>query len=324
MGGSFVHCLGSCEPLLELSSSTTFWDCRRRHRVDRWTGANNSDSIDSSQDREEGWMKAPIEGMNPPDQFKEQLLPGAITSAANLLVRKHRYIFACAFVQNKVVLDCACGMGYGSNYLKGKASMVIGGDISREAVKYAKNLYKQEGLFFLQLDATKLPFCDNFFDVIISLETIEHLENYKSFLCECIRVLKRGGTFICSTPNRYRLIFPFKKPLGPFHVHEFTVNEVRELMGKFFQIERLFYQPLSFRDRILGLGGVLLSHIPGGSQFKQFVRKTIPHETYTLVDKVEISEKCELDEKQRVRPLKSTFLRFPRTIIIVGKNRKDF
>jgi len=269
-------------------------------------------------------MKASIKGVNPPDQFEERGLPGTVMSVIGLSTHKHRYIFASAFVQNKVVLDCACGMGYGSNYLKGKASMVIGGDISREAIEYAKNLYKQEGLFFLQLDATKLPFCDNFFDVIISLETIEHLENYKSFLCECVRVLKRGGTLICSTPNRYRFIFPFKKPLWPFHVHEFTVKEVRELMGEFFQVERLFYQPLSFKDKILGLGGVLLSHIPGGSRFKQFVRKTIPYETYTLVDKIEISEKGEVDEKQRVRPLKSTFLRFPGTIVVVGKNRKGF
>ena len=269
-------------------------------------------------------MKTPIKTNKPPDQFEERLLPGAVTTASGLSTHKHRYIFASAFVQNKVVLDCACGMGYGSNYLKGKASMVIGGDISREAIKSAKSFYKQEELFFLQLDATKLPFSENTFDVIVSLETIEHLESYKSFLSECVRVLKTGGTFICTTPNRHRLILPFRKPVWPFHTHEFTVREFHNLVRAFFRVEGLFYQPSSLKAIILSLGGILLSRIPGGSQFKQFVRKTIPYETYTSVDKIEISEKGELDEKQKVRPLNSTFLRFPRTIVVVGKNRKGF
>jgi len=269
-------------------------------------------------------VKTPIKTNKPPDQFEEQFLPDAVTSVSDLSAHKHRYIFASAFVQNKVVLDCACGIGYGSNYLKGKASLVIGGDISREAIKSAKSLYRQEGLSFLQLDATKLPFGDNFFDVIVSVETIEHLENYNSFLSECARVLKRGGTFICTTPNRYRLIFPFKKPLWPFHTQEFTVREFRNLVRLFFQVEGLFYQPSSPKGIIVSLGGKLLSHIPRGSQIKRFIRKTIPYETYTSVDKIEISEKGELDEKQKVRPLNSTFLRFPRTIVVVGKNRKGF
>jgi len=47
-----------------------------------------------------------------------------------------------------------------------------------------------------------LPFPDEYFDVVVSLETIEHLKKYKRFLAECRRVLKKDDLFICSTPNK--------------------------------------------------------------------------------------------------------------------------
>lgn len=39
----------------------------------------------------------------------------------------NRYVFASNFVMNKIVLDVACGTGYGSNCLLKSAKMVVGG-----------------------------------------------------------------------------------------------------------------------------------------------------------------------------------------------------
>lgn len=114
-----------------------------------------------------------------------------------------RYAFAAEFVKEKVVLDVACGSGYGSAYLFDKgAKMVVGGDISSEAMEDARVSYVRPGVEFLLLDATKLPFADNSFEAIVSMETIEHLGQYQDYLSECKRVLKGGGVFICSTPNK--------------------------------------------------------------------------------------------------------------------------
>jgi len=46
-----------------------------------------------------------------------------------------------------------------------------------------------------------LPWPDQTFDLVISTEGIEHLENHYSFLREVNRVLKPGGTLILTTPN---------------------------------------------------------------------------------------------------------------------------
>jgi len=118
----------------------------------------------------------------------------------------NRYIFAAGFARDKVVLDVACGAGYGSDYLiKMGAKKVVGGDISEDAIEYARAQYKSNDLQFVRLNAVKLPFSRDCFDAIVSFETIEHLKEYENFLFECKRVLKDKGLFICSTPNKWHV-----------------------------------------------------------------------------------------------------------------------
>lgn len=148
----------------------------------------------------------------------------------------NRYVFASKFIKDKIVLDVACGTGYGSKYLLRKgARKVVGLDISIDAIKYAKEQYNinNEGLSFVCGNAIDLPFPDNYFDVIVSFETIEHLKEYRKFLLECKRVLKDGGLFICSTPNK-RVSSPHtEKPKNPFHVKEFYPEEFNSLLAEY-------------------------------------------------------------------------------------------
>ncbi len=157
------------------------------------------------------------------------------------LLREHivRYVFASQFVRDKEVLDVACGSGYGSAYLISKgARRVIGGDRAQEAIAQAIEYYKRDNLEFILLDATKMSIRDDSFDVIVSFETIEHIAEYESFLSECKRVLKDGGTFICSTPNVF--IPGTEKALNPYHVNEFNVQQVDQILHKYFNKVELF------------------------------------------------------------------------------------
>lgn len=148
-----------------------------------------------------------------------------------------RYKFAVKYVNDKCVLDIACGVGYGSKCLSnGGASRVVGVDISKEAVSYAKTNYKSINLNFLRGDATRLPFQNNYFDIVVSFETIEHIPDHRKFLAEVSRILKAGGTFIVSTPNR-TVTSPskslYQKPNNIHHFVEYTPHEFDNILKNF-------------------------------------------------------------------------------------------
>ncbi|MGN7169707.1 rhamnan synthesis F family protein [Paenibacillus cellulositrophicus] len=154
-----------------------------------------------------------------------------------------RYQAVAKIVSGKVVLDAACGEGYGSDLLARNAEEVIGIDISKEAIEWASEHYKRKGLEFLQNDITTLPFPDNYFDVVVSFETIEHVDSrmQESFLFEIRRVLKDNGLLIISTPNKliYSDATDFK---NPYHIKEFYTNEFSQFLGKFFENIKMFVQ----------------------------------------------------------------------------------
>ncbi len=130
----------------------------------------------------------------------ERLVPG---KGGEALFREHeaRYIFAGKFVRGMRVLDVACGSGIGTQYLlQAGAHSCIGLDIDRAATDYATAKYKD--CIFIRCDATSLCVAKASVDVIVSFETIEHVKEQKAFLLECRRVLRPGGTLVCSTPNR--------------------------------------------------------------------------------------------------------------------------
>ncbi len=165
--------------------------------------------------------------------YGERIIPNKTTP--NYLIKEHllRYLFAKKYAQGKTVLDLACGTGYGSFELKKSgAKKVIGGDISKKALNYARKNYKKKGLIFKKLDGEKIDLSNGSVDLVISLETIEHLENPLKFLKEVKRVLKKKGLFICSSPNK-RVTSPLsKKPLNKYHLKEFYIGELLELLKK--------------------------------------------------------------------------------------------
>ena len=115
-----------------------------------------------------------------------------------------RYHLPARFVKDRLVLDAACGDGVGAAYLSARgAGAVCGGDISMESLCHARRLCGN-GSHFAVLDVGAMPYKDKVFDVVVSIETIEHIRDQEQYLGECRRVLKEGGYFVCSTVNRDR------------------------------------------------------------------------------------------------------------------------
>ena len=99
-------------------------------------------------------------------------------------------------------LDIACAGGTFIGTLnKNKKSFGI--DISINQINYAKKNYENRNHKFFTIHNNKIPFKNNFFDLVTNLQLLEHLtlEDNKRILKETYRVLQKKGKLIITTPN---------------------------------------------------------------------------------------------------------------------------
>ncbi len=142
-----------------------------------------------------------------------------------------RYAIAKSLVKGKRVLDIACGEGYGSHLIKqAGAAHVTGVDISNESVAKAKKLFSGDGLEFKAADAASLDvlFPENEFDVVISVETIEHLADPRSFLESLKRLTKPAGVILLTCPNDH-WYYPEEGQSNPYHLRKYCLEEFQKL-----------------------------------------------------------------------------------------------
>ncbi|MCW5566616.1 MAG: class I SAM-dependent methyltransferase [Dokdonella sp.] len=115
----------------------------------------------------------------------------------------HRYAFALPLVSGRRVLDAACGEGYGSALLARHAASVVGVDISPQAIEHARLRYGgASNLRFDTGDAAALEFQDASFDIVVSFETLEHLEAQQALVAGFARVLADDGLLLISSPDK--------------------------------------------------------------------------------------------------------------------------
>ena len=160
----------------------------------------------------------------------------------------HRYTAVAPLLSEKVVLDAACGTGYGSNMLAKTAKKVCGIDISNEAIAYAKeNFGSTQNVEYQIGNITQIPYPDNTFDVVVSFETIEHIneELQHLFIKEIRRVLKKNGILIMSTPNKEIYTIQQGNRATEWHVKEFMEEEYHDFIQSEFRYVKYFQQYIS-------------------------------------------------------------------------------
>jgi 2-polyprenyl-3-methyl-5-hydroxy-6-metoxy-1,4-benzoquinol methylase len=138
----------------------------------------------------------------------------------------HRYALACLVVRDKIVLDVACGEGYGTAMLAAHAKAVSGVDISKQAVDHASLTYRRDNVRFEVASCTQFPCKDKSVDVVVSFETIEHISEHEQMFAEIKRVLKDDGLLIMSSPDK-RYYSEARNYENPFHVRELHGAEPR-------------------------------------------------------------------------------------------------
>ncbi|GLK94471.1 class I SAM-dependent methyltransferase [Achromobacter insolitus] len=141
-----------------------------------------------------------------------------------------RYSFAKHCCAGKRVLDIACGEGYGSRLLANwGASAVVGVDVSQEAIVNAERYFANEKVSFLLGTAESITeqFEPQSFDMIVSFETIEHVQDPLLFLRNMRALLKPGGIIAISCPNDW-WYFPTEEQRNPYHLRKYHFEEFKE------------------------------------------------------------------------------------------------
>lgn len=128
------------------------------------------------------------------------------------------------------VLEIGTGTGYGLELIAPVADSFITLDKYRSAEVDSL----PEGVEFVEAKVPPLPFADEEFDCVVSFQVIEHIKHDRAFVEEVRRVLKAGGRFIVSTPNR-----PMSLTRNPWHIREYTPEEFGRLLGDFSKVEAL-------------------------------------------------------------------------------------
>jgi SAM-dependent methyltransferase len=168
-----------------------------------------------------------------------------------------RYALAADWVRPRdVVLDCACGLGYGTALLARRSGCerIIGVDVDGDAIAYAEDNFGNSGFVqFVQASGTDLRFiADKSVDLIVSFETIEHVDDYDALLLEFARVLRPDGRLIASVPNLW--VDESGRDPNPYHLHAFDYAKISDAVSRYFIIEARFAQSAP--------GGFRLQHAP--------------------------------------------------------------
>jgi len=173
----------------------------------------------------------------------EHLIPRPYGTLQTLnLDHLHRYAFAKSFCYNADVLDAAMGCGYSSLLLN--CRHYTGVDIDHNMVAFANEQYKPliPNATYRQGSVLDLPVESGSIDTAISFETIEHLQpgDIGTYFAEMRRVLRPGGTFLCSTPlyrgDTYGV-------LTRYHPFEFRYGHFENVIaGSGFDLRSVWYQ----------------------------------------------------------------------------------
>jgi SAM-dependent methyltransferase len=153
----------------------------------------------------------------------------------NYWFRRHQAVYAAILddLAGARVLEAGCGEGYGAAMLvTGGAERVVALDYDAAATVHVRRSYSD--LAVVRGNLVALPFGDDTYDAVVSLQTIEHLWDQAEFVAECRRVVRPGGRLILSTPNRRT--FP---PGNPFHAKELSPDELAGLVRRHGRLESL-------------------------------------------------------------------------------------
>ena len=140
---------------------------------------------------------------------------------------------------NKLVLDFGCGTGKITSFLLENGNRVYGLDHDSKLLEIAE----KNGIIPVKADFKRMPFRNDFFDVVVSSDSMEHVESRKEAFSEIARVLKKDGELIIFTPaydsvfwvagEKVANLITGKKESG--HISPFTKESLLYFLKRYFK-----------------------------------------------------------------------------------------
>ena len=101
------------------------------------------------------------------------------------------------------VLEAGCGTGELARELVRRGAHVAAIDLSPRAVAEAREI---SGAYCQVASVTDLPYPDGSFDLVVCVETLQHVQDWTGGLAELVRVTRAGGRLIVTIPNYLSLV----------------------------------------------------------------------------------------------------------------------
>jgi SAM-dependent methyltransferase len=171
------------------------------------------------------------------------------------------------------LLDIGCGAGNMIHHLS-RYGQVKGLEIDERPVKKAR----ERGYDVQQFDATQpMPFSDNTFDAVTTLDVIEHNEDDMAILADSWRILKPGGHIVITVPA-FMWLWTHNDDLNA-HVRRYTRGELGEKLEKTgFKVNRITYNNFF----VFPLAALLLLLRRGSGAKKELASHHVSEEEYQV------------------------------------------
>jgi SAM-dependent methyltransferase len=139
---------------------------------------------------------------------------------------RHRsaYQHAAKSVGRGRTLDLGCGNGYGSAELADAGGNVVALDRIEP-----DSQHRRSSLHYVRADLAGVPLARCQFDLVVSFQVIEHLEDPSVYLEAIARSMHQDGMALISTPNIIQ-----SDGVNPFHIHEYEGSELGRILEQYF------------------------------------------------------------------------------------------
>ena len=153
-----------------------------------------------------------------------------------LLWNRFKYVLSPQFdiysevakIVNGKVADIGFGTGFGTHLFNVKAKEVYGYEIDEDAIKFSRAIFPFKNLCFEHGDITNgISGAD--FDYVVMIDVLEHVKQEMAALRNIKEMLRGGGTFIMSTPNR---LSRYRKAEN--HYREYAPKELEGKLKRIF------------------------------------------------------------------------------------------